>query len=177
MSALPKHVPPPQHSFEEIVEFLRGVSLFEEIKGDGKAMEAIARITVSRSYRPGDTMIKEGEMGTEMFLLIDGDAGIFKNTLEGDRYKVAILRSLDRPFFGEGGLLGSDARSATIVADTDCNCLTLSRESFAKFSREQSQWALPILLKIAKVVMGRLQKTNNDLMLLYNALVAEIRGS
>jgi CRP-like cAMP-binding protein len=111
-----------------------------------------------------------------MFLLVEGDAVVTKSTPEGESYRVAILRAEQFAFFGEGGLLDSEARSATIRAETPCRCLVLHREMFEKFGREHPQWAMPILLRIARVVMTRLRKTNHDMGLLYNALVAEIRG-
>ena len=91
--------------------------------------------------------------------------------------KVAILKPVTPVFFGEGALLEADSRSATIRADGPCTCLVLTRHSFYAFAKVHPQWALPIILRIARTVMDRLHKTNNDLMLLYHALVSEIRGN
>jgi CRP-like cAMP-binding protein len=101
---------------------------------------------------------------------------VYKSTLEGEPYKVAILKADSHAFFGEGGLLDSEARSATIRAETRCSCLVLKREAFERFCVGYPQFALPVLLRIARAVMSRLRKSNTDLSLLYNALVAEIRG-
>lgn len=158
------------------VEFLRKVSLFNDIEANPVAMEQLALAMEEKNYEPKSSIIREGETGSEMFFLIQGEANVFKTTAEGELYKVAILRGEQHAFFGEGGLLDSDARSATINAETDCRCLVLKKTAFEKFGSSHPDWALPVLLRIARAVMGRLKKTNNDLMLLYHALVAEIRG-
>lgn len=162
---------------EERVVFLREISLFADVLNSPGALEEIARAMEVRTFKPDECIIKEGETGTEMFVLVDGQASVNKSTAEGDQYKVAILTAEKHPFFGEGGLLDSDARSATIKADSVCSCLVLKREAFDAFGLSHPEWAMPILLRIARAVMARFRKTNNDLTLLYNALVAEIRGS
>ena len=168
---------PAQQRDEDFVKHLENVELFAEIKECAGALPALALILEMRVYAPGEDIIREGEIGSEMYLMIDGNASVFKSTAEGEAYKVAILESRHHVFFGEGGLLDSDARSATIKADSECTCLVLNRQAFEIFSAKFPQWALPILRRIARAVMARLKKTNIDLTLLYNALVAEIRGN
>jgi len=158
------------------MELLKGVSLFVDIRENPEALEEIAASMEERSYKPKSRIVKEGEAGSELFVLIEGEASVVKSTGEGDHYKVAILQGEHNPFFGEGGLLDSEARSATIEADTECRCLVLGFDSFQRFSKASPQWAFPVLQRIAKTVMARLRKSNQDLMLLYHALVEEIRG-
>ncbi len=162
---------------ERRVTHLKAVSLFADLVTTEGSLEHLARIMTVRTFKPHDSIIKEGEVGTEMFLLVKGEASVFKSTPDGDQYKVAIIKGEGHAFFGEGGLLDSDSRSATIQADSVCYCLVLSRESYESFGRSHPEWALPVTLRVARAVLVRLRKTNNDLTLLYNALVAEIRGS
>lgn len=158
------------------VGFLRNISLFEDIRDLEGALDRLSEAMTLRTYAPGAAIINEGETGSEMFFLMEGDAAVFKTTAEGEPYKVAILRGSQHAFFGEGGLLDSEARSATIRAESPCRCLVLERAAFMSYGEAYPMWALPILSRIARAVMLRLRKTNDDLMLLYNALVAEIRG-
>jgi CRP/FNR family cyclic AMP-dependent transcriptional regulator len=162
---------------DSVVEVLREVVLFEDLRGISEALTELAGLMESRVFGPGQAILQEGESGSEMFLLTEGEASVFKKTAEGESYRVAILRGEQHAFFGEGGLLDSDARSATIRAESPCTCLVLSRERYEDFGRRHPEWAFPVSLRIARTVMARLRKTNNDLMLLYNALVSEIRGA
>lgn len=157
--------------------YLAEVSLFSEIKSRPGALETLAAQLKEIEYPPHATIIAEGETGSELYFLLEGQASVYKTTAEGEEYKVAILTHHQHAFFGEGGLLDSEARSATIRADSKCRCLVLNRQDFMSFGEAHAEWALPVLIRIARAVMARVRKTNNDLMLLYNALVAEIRGN
>ena len=127
-------------------------------------------------YAPGETIVRENDAGSEMFILIQGAASVYRHTAEGELYRVTILRGEENSFFGEGALRDADSRSATIRADVECVCLVLGREAFAEFGKKHPAWAFPVLVRIARAVMARLRKTNQDLTLVYNALVSEIRG-
>lgn len=162
---------------DELLGHLRKVDLFSDIREDESSLKVLASIVRERYFNEGENIIEEGKTGTEMFILIQGQASVFKSTPGGDEYKVAIFPAEKHIAFGESGLIETDSRTATIRADCDCRCLVLTRPEFEEFSRRYPQWALPIYRKIAHSVMARLRKTNNDMLLLYNALVAEIRGA
>ena len=161
---------------ERYLGYLQAVTLFTELRDIPGALEELSRVMQMKVYKPESPILVEGQTGAEMFFLVEGEASVYKSTAEGDQYRVAILHGSQGVFFGESGLLDSDARSATITADTECHCLVLDRAAFDSFCRSNPQWGMPVVLRIARAVMGRLRKTNNDLMLVYNALVTEIRG-
>lgn len=161
---------------EKSLLHLHEISLFEDIRENGLALRTLIEVMKVKDYPPNTQIVREGELGSELFLLTEGQASVFKSTTEGDPYRVAILHAEKHPFFGEGALLDSEARSATIVTDTAARCLILDRNEFIRFGKSHPEWAFPVLLKIAQVVMGRFRKSNNDLLLVYNALVDEIRG-
>ena len=121
-------------------------------------------------------MIEEGAIGDDFFVLIEGQVSIFKNTPEGDSYKVVILSHNSHPSFGEGGLIEAEPRSATVKCDTNVKCLVLNRIDFEEFCSKNPKNALPIMKKISIALMKRLKQTSNDLMLLHKALMHEIRG-
>lgn len=161
----------------EVLSKLRDVDIFADIKENSNALEALAGIMSSRFYPAETDIVIEGENGKEMFILLDGRASVYKTTPQGDHYKVAIFEGNRNIAFGESGLIDADSRSATIHADIDCSVIVLERLAFEKYSTTYPQWALPIYRRIAQSVMTRMKKTNNDMLLLYNALVAEIRGN
>ena len=163
-------------SAEELAQYLHGVGLFADIKADPNAMSALAQIMSEQRYAAGHNILIEGAEGGEMFILVSGQAAVWKRTPGGDEYKVAILPGDKHIAFGESGLVEGEQRSATIRCETECVCLVLKRTDFEKFSLGNPPWALGIYRRIATNVMARLRKTNNDMLLLYNALVAEIRG-
>jgi CRP/FNR family cyclic AMP-dependent transcriptional regulator len=154
-------------------EILSKVSLFTEIKDNPEAFAVLYMLMGVRHYQAGELILKEGEAGTDFFILADGTASVFKKTQDGDLYKVAILSGHMGAFFGESGLLEADTRTATIKAETECRCLVLTKSDFEIFCSHNPAWALPILKRVAKAIMGRLKNMNHDLGLLYKALVDE----
>jgi CRP-like cAMP-binding protein len=159
------------------IERLRNVNLFADLKDCDEALQILAGLMHEKTFAPKHYILKEGESGSELFILLEGEVSIFKATPQGDQYKVVDLHGSKGVFFGEGGLLDAEARSASIQANVECKCLILDKDGFSRFCNEHSQWALPVVLHIARLVNGRLRKTNQDLLLLYNALVSEIQGT
>jgi CRP-like cAMP-binding protein len=158
-------------------EILAKVALFEEMRRNPEAFEALYSLMRELSFQAGQTIIEEGTLGEEFFVLVDGSASVYKKTHEGDLYKVAILNGHTGTFFGEGALIGGDTRTATIRADSLCRCMALEAKTFEIFGAQHPEWALPILKRVAQTVMQRLRNMNRDLSLLYKALVDEYSRS
>lgn len=161
----------------KILDALKQVSLLSEIHRNDLAIQAIASLVEFVHFKANVNIIDEGTEGSEMFILMKGSASVFKATPGGEPYKVAILSGEKFVTFGEGGLIGTEKRGATIRTTESCDCLKIKREDFEKFAARSPEWALPIYRRVAQSVMVRLRQTNEDMLLLYNALVAEIRGS
>jgi CRP-like cAMP-binding protein len=157
-------------------QILSRVALLAGLKESPDALRSLAEIMTLKSFPAGHTLITEGELGDEFFVLVEGQVSIYKKTPEGDIYKVVILKSDSTPALGEGGLIDPEPRSATVKCDVDCKALVLKSPDFMKFCDEKPQWAVPILKRLALNLMGNLRKTSTDLMLLHKALMNEIRS-
>ena len=83
----------------------------------------------SEDYKTGDVIIKEGEQGDKFYILNKGEASAYKN-INGKDEKVLDYKS--GSYFGELALIKNDLRAATIIANTDCNLLSLDRKSFKR---------------------------------------------
>lgn len=162
---------------DNIIEFLRKVTIFSEIAGKPDALKAIAQMMARRSYIEGESIIEQGKPGRELFVLIQGRVAVYKKTPDGDSYKVVVFSSNAHPSIGEGGLMGGEVRSASIVCETAVECLVLNQENFSTYCNDFPQHALPIVKRIALSLMARLNQTSHDLMLLHNALMKEIRAT
>jgi len=161
---------------QERIAFLAKVALMADIKDLPGALDHVASLLEEKKFAKDEAIIREGEAGTDMYFLMKGEAGVFKSTSDGEPFPVTVLKDSMFVFFGEGALLDDDTRSATIKAQTDCICLVFTKKQFETFCVDQPQWALPFLKRVARIVMGRLRKTNADFVVLYNALVNEMRG-
>lgn len=158
------------------LDWLRQVRLFSDLRTQPGALERLAEVMTFGRYAPGAAILREGEEGSDAFFLCAGAIRVLKSIAGGESFPVAALAAKDHPFFGEAALLQSDKRSATILTETDCICLILNKAAFDRYCLEAPQWALPVVLRIGRVILDRLHKTNDDMILLYNALVREVKG-
>ena len=88
------------------------------------------RARLAQAARPvlfaaGETIVAEGDAGASMFVLRRGEASVRLAQSEGE---VARLR--EGAVFGEMSLLTGDARSATVVAESDCELLEIGADPF-----------------------------------------------
>ncbi|HND85515.1 MAG TPA: cyclic nucleotide-binding domain-containing protein [Pseudobdellovibrionaceae bacterium] len=162
---------------EKVMEILKNVPLFTGVKDNQHALEEIIKLMKRRSGKMGESVIIEGESGNEFFILLSGRVSVYKNTPDGNIYKVVVLTSNMNPGIGEGGLVDAEARSATVKCDVDCEFLVLERTDFDGFCDRHPKYAVPIYRKIAMVLMNRIKQSNQDMALLHKALMNEIRGT
>jgi CRP/FNR family cyclic AMP-dependent transcriptional regulator len=107
----------------------------------------------SVSFRAGDTIISEGEVGGTAYLI---NSGSVKVTV-GEGAKVQKLAELGTgDVFGEMSLIDPGPRSATVTALTDCVCVSTTHDELMGSIDEHSQWALEFL----KTFVRRLRRMN-----------------
>ena len=159
---------------QDNLAILKNIVLFEDYKEDKDVLRKIEELFVERKARKGDKIIKEGESGDELYIIKNGSVRIEKNTLQNEPYTVVQLTADQHVFFGEIGLLLHDTRSATVVAEENSTFLVTNRSKFLKFGEREPLVALKITRQIAQILAKRLQKTNQDVVTLFSALVTEI---
>lgn len=94
--------------------------------------------------KPGESIFKEGDAGSEMFIIESGTVEIVK----ADRGKepLAVLEAGD--FFGEMAVLEDQPRFASALAQTECRLLRIDRAHFADVLRENVEIAIRIMRKM-----------------------------
>ena len=161
---------------ESILNKLKQIALFEEIKNNDEYMNRLVGICKTKKYAQNEMIIREGDMGAEMYIVYRGEVEILKKTRAGDDYTVAVLKEEFNVFFGELALIDDDKRSATVAANEDSVFLVITKEDFLQLGNELPAIGLPITRAIAKILASRLRKTNDDMMTIFDALVNELRG-
>ena len=161
---------------KEIREKLRQIPLFEEIKENDAHLKELQDICRLKSASAGEFLIKEGDIGDEMFIVFSGGVEIRKQTRAGDDYTVVRLDADQNVFFGELALIDDDKRSATVIASRDSSFLVIKKTDFLNLAKRNPQICLPITLAISKILSARLRKTTDDMLTIFDALVNEIKG-
>jgi CRP/FNR family transcriptional regulator, cyclic AMP receptor protein len=163
---------------DAILEKLKQVPFFSMLESDIDIIKKIAFMCNRRAYRQGKYIIREGDFGDELFIVLNGEIDIIKNTLQDEEYMVTTMNAdLGGINVGEIALIDNDRRSASVVAKTDCDCLVISRDDFIKFGDENPTAGLAITRAIASQLCANLRKSNTDIITLFSALVEEISAS
>jgi len=150
----------PAQSSEEIA--FEGLDLFRDF-GDAERA-AVARFLHRREYRGGDIVVREGEPGTELFVVVRGSA-TGRQRVEGRR-ESRLMSFAAGTVFGELGLLDQESRSATVVADETLACLVLGREDFETLMRTEPVAAMRLLANLAREISWRLRRANRTISIL-----------
>lgn len=100
---------------------LRPVSIFRGLSK--QALFAVARKATEATYPAGTTVVREGDPGDSMGIIVAGKVDVRK----GDNV-VATLEVGD--YFGELALIDGEPRTATVVATKDLTLLTVKAEEF-----------------------------------------------
>jgi CRP-like cAMP-binding protein len=109
-------------------------------------LDAIMATGKERSYEPEHAVVREGEPGDELFVILEGEARI-------ERGGNVLATFGPGEFFGEIAVLDGRPRSADVVAVTTLRCLTVSREVLrdALESEPKAAWAM------LQILAGRLR--------------------
>ena len=100
---------------------LETVPLFSSLTK--RQLNSIASTAAERTYKAGETIVKQGDKGIGFYLLLDGNADVLKS---GQRVGAVHQGQ----FFGEMALLEEQPRTAEVRASDLCHCLVLSRWEF-----------------------------------------------
>jgi len=103
----------------------------------------------SRTFKAGDSIFKQGEPATELYVIKNGRVGIQL----GNR----ILDTLDSyDIFGEMALIDQAPRSADAIAVTDVTLIPVSEKQFLFLVSQTPFFAL----KVMRVLARRLRAAN-----------------
>jgi hypothetical protein len=122
---------------------LRSTALFDVI--DGGSLVALAKHCTEVEFSEDDLIVKEGEPGNALYVVIDGAVTV---TRDGER--VAQLGAGEA--FGELALLDGQRRSATATAAVDSKLLRLERETFDSALAEHPEMGLGLLTGLARLL-------------------------
>ncbi|HVY45732.1 MAG TPA: Stp1/IreP family PP2C-type Ser/Thr phosphatase [Minicystis sp.] len=118
------------------------------------------------AYEPGQVVVREGERGDELFIVLSGSVEV----LRGE----AVLTTVGAgEHFGEMALIRSMPRSATIKAIEHTELIALRRADFFEILRKEHELAVKLLWQFLGVLADRLDQTSADLSTAREELAAE----
>jgi CRP-like cAMP-binding protein len=160
-----------------VIEKLSKIKLFHAIKDEKESLTKLARIATWEQCKAGVEIISEGVEGDEAYILYRGEVKIHKRTPDQEPYTIVALRDDEDVFFGELALMDKEVRSASVTAETDCEFLVIHRDKFIQLGEEDPRLGLVVTRAIARELSKRLRKANQDMVLLFEALVEQVAES
>ena len=142
-------------TISEKIMLLKGIELFESLSVGELA--AIASVVEEIDYPVGEIIIKEGNAGDTLYLMIDGEVSVIKDL--GELNEVEIDRMTGGENFGEMALFEDTVRSVSIRTEKPSAFMVLHKQEFKELVREYPQ----IALEICKVLSGRIRKLHKKI--------------
>ncbi len=156
---------------------LQKVPLFDRL--NEKQLKKIQKILREEILGADTLVIREGEKGSDMYILIDGEVQISK-TVVGRGHQMNFnqpqkslirLDGNDHAFFGEMAILDpNSARIATVTTTKKSLVAVLRRNDFYSLSKDDLDLAFTVTFNIARILSTRLAKSNQDILKLTLAL-------
>lgn len=130
----------PKEGLMERLVFLRGVSLFSNLDLD--QLEAVERIGREEPFVAGERIVREGDPGEHLYLLMEGEVSVWKDLDGGSPRRLNVLRP--GSYFGEMSILDHEPRSASVVANEASRLLVLDGDRLHELILERPEIAFEI---------------------------------
>lgn len=128
------------------VDFLSTVGLFKALPR--AALDDLAKATVERQYAAGTTIIRRGEPGDGLYIVLAGLVQVCgADDGAADEPVLAVFGPGEA--FGELSLLDGKMRSASVVASWNARCLFLPRDAFQAHLDQHPDTARALLRVLA----------------------------
>jgi len=123
-------------------------------------LKAIEPYLNRASYSAGTIIFRENEVGNEMLIVTKGNASAY---LQMPNTSMRLATFAPGTIFGELAILDPGVRSATVIADKELVCRTLTTSNFAALSARLPSVAIRLLAAIARELSGRLRTANRTI--------------
>jgi HEAT repeat protein len=126
---------------------LRRVPLFQELEPED--LQRIASTCMERIYPAEAEIMREGDLGSELLVLLEGTVRVVHREADGgERF---IRRYTAGDHIGELAVLREAPRAATVIADgVDIRALVINGESLKAILRERPDAAMAMLATLAE---------------------------
>ena len=106
-------------------------------------LKHVAALSEEQRFDEGATLAEEGKPGDTFYVLLEGEARV-------ERGGRKIARLLPGDFFGEIALIDGGPRTASVVAETPIETLTIHRKRFQKMLEEDPSIVAGMLEELSR---------------------------
>ncbi len=131
---------------DQIVSHLAAVDFLAVLAPE--QIEILARDATIQKFLPGERVVRQGEAGQELYIILDGTAEV---RLQQDGRSMTVATLQKGQFFGEMSLLTGEPRSATVVAATPLRVVVVGKQGLSRVAQEDGR----VIDRISEVVARR----------------------
>ena len=125
---------------------LRRVPLFASLEPED--LQRIARTCSERTYAAEAMLMREGDIGNELLVLVEGSVRVVRFDAEGNERLIRTYEPGDH--IGELAVLRERPRAASVIADTDVRGLVIDGANLKAILRERPDAAMAMLATLAE---------------------------
>ena len=138
---------------------LKKVALFEGLtQGQLAKVASIAQV---KKYDGSAYLFREGDVGQEMYIIVEGRVRISKDVPGIGEEALAILEK--GQYFGEMAMIDESPRSADAIAHTPCTVWVIEREKLDQLMFTDKDLAYVVLWTFVRTLSGRLRETSEKI--------------
>jgi HEAT repeat protein len=131
---------------------LRRVPLFERL--DPEDLRRLASVATERRFEPGSTIVREGDLGDELFVIVEGGVRVSRSEADGGERRLREYGPGDH--IGELAVLRQRPRAATVTAGTDgVRLLVIDGDGLKAILRERPDAAMAMLATLAERISAQ----------------------
>lgn len=144
---------------DRIYAMLDSIELFEDF--ERADIRVLAQFMQAYSVPSGTEIIREGDAGDYMLLIIEGEIDIFKKDHDNMRKRIAVVGP--GKTLGEMSMIDGEPRFSTCIAATQVTFSMLTRDSLTHIIAEQPMLGAKILMELVVMLSQRLRQTSEKL--------------
>lgn len=147
------------------LDVLKSLQMFRYLSY--KELVRIMNISETASYDLGDYVFREGDDGSDMYVVLSGKVRL-------DKGDVTVVEMTQGQHFGEMALVDHSKRSLSAIASTKARLISIKRTDFYAVIKKEPPLAVKLLWSFVQVLTERLRTTTTEL---GDALAQVERGS
>jgi CRP-like cAMP-binding protein len=136
-------------------DLIKRVHLFEMLTP--VQVESLTSALTKQRFKRNECVVELGGQSNALYIILAGTARVVLTNEKGREVIVASLRTGD--YIGEMSLIDNEPHSATVVAETQLDVLTLSREGFSKCVMGNASTSLAVMRGLVR----RLRQANQKI--------------
>jgi CRP/FNR family transcriptional regulator, cyclic AMP receptor protein len=141
-----------------MIQILQKLKVFNDLGLE--ELNAIKNITIKKEVKKNQTIFKENDNGSELYVIISGKVEISKNLI-GNRKKILTILEKDN-FFGEISIFDNKKRSANALAIEDTELMIIQKNDFIKLLDKNDKIAHHCYKNIFLELCRRIREVNKS---------------